>query len=302
MKVFYSVVINSEFTLILMTIPVVKTEINCRKCNGFLINFHNIVALKNNQPTDLNDINHIISKFTPVSLEEIDEVKLMSRIDRKYWFHLSKLQEILEQTLSEYHILEIGGHRLMDYQTTYFDTTDNLMYLKHHNGKTNRHKIRQRKYVSTDTSFLEVKFKTNKKITVKNRIKSVFERESFLMADSVFIKHETPYSTENLIPVLRNKFRRLTLIHKDRLDRCTIDISPVFWNVNDKIKLNDLAIFELKRGHSLKSSPIVSMLRNLKIRQRGMSKYCTGRAMLEPGLKQNAFKPRLRFLTKEILN
>ena len=64
--------------------------------------------------------------------------------------------------------------------------------------------------------------------------------------------------------------------------------------------INELGIFELKRGHSLKASPIVSILRNLKIRQRGMSKYCTGRALLESGLKQNAFKPRLRFLHKEI--
>jgi hypothetical protein len=229
-------------------------------------------------------------------------VKLMSRIDRKYWFHIAKLQQILEETLSEYHILEIEGQRLMDYQTTYFDTPDNTMYLKHHNGKTNRHKIRQRKYVSTNTSFLEVKFKTNKKITVKNRIESVFENENFLKAESGFIKHKTPYSTENLIPVLRNKFRRLTLIHKDRLDRCTIDISPVFWNGTDLIEFKDLAIFELKRGHSLKSSPIVSILRNLKIRQRGMSKYCTGRAMLEPELKQNAFKPRIRFINREIIN
>jgi len=226
----------------------------------------------------------------------------MSRIDRKYWFHVSKLQQILEQTLSEYYILEIEGQRLMDYQTTYFDTPDNSMYLKHHNRKMNRHKIRQRKYVSTNSSFLEVKLKTNKNVTIKNRVEAVFEETSFLPAELNFIQHETPYSGENLTPVLNNKFKRLTLIHKNKLDRCTIDISPVFWNENNILNMADLAIFELKRGHSLKSSPIVAMLRNLKIRQRGMSKYFTGRAMLEPELKQNAFKPRIRFINREILN
>jgi hypothetical protein len=250
----------------------------------------------------LKDINNIISKFAAVSLSEIDAVKLMSRIDRKYWFHLSKLEQILEQTLLEYEILEIEGQRLMDYQTIYFDTPDNEMYLKHHNSKMNRHKIRKRKYVSTNSSFLEVKFKTNKKITVKDRVETAFEKTSFLPAETNFIKHETQYSGENLIPVLNNKFKRITLIHKDKLDRCTIDISPVFWNENNALDINDLAIFELKRGNSLKSSPIVEILRNLKIRQRGMSKYCTGRAMLESGLKQNAFKSRIRFLYKEILN
>ncbi len=226
----------------------------------------------------------------------------MSRIDRKYWFHISKLEKVLEKTLSEYYILEIEGQRLMDYQTTYYDTPDNSMYLKHHNGKMNRHKIRQRKYVSTDSSFLEVKFKTNKKVTIKNRVEASFEKNSFLPTEIKFIRKETPYKGENLVPVLYNKFKRLTLIHKDKLDRCTIDISPVFWNENSSVNIYNLAIFELKRGHSLKASPIVAILRDLKIRQRGMSKYCTGRAILEPELKQNAFNPRLRFLNKEILN
>lgn len=250
----------------------------------------------------MKDFDNIISKYTSVSLEEIEEVKLMSRIDRKYWFHVSKLQQILEQTLSEYYILEIEGQRLMDYQTTYFDTPDNSMYLKHHNGEMNRHKIRQRKYVSTNSSFLEIKLKTNKKVTIKKRVEALFEKNRFLPAEFNFIQLETPYLGENLKPVLNNKFKRLTLIHKDKLDRCTIDISPVFWNENNAVNVYDLGIFELKRGHSLKASPIVSILRNLKIRQRGMSKYCTGRALLEPELKQNAFNPRLRFLKKEILN
>ena len=226
----------------------------------------------------------------------------MSRIDRKYWFHTSKLQQILEQTLSEYYILEVEGQRLMDYQTTYFDTPVNSMYLKHHNGKMNRHKIRQRKYFSTNSSFLEVKLKTNKKVTIKNRVETPFEKKNFLPAELSFIQQETPYSGENLNPVLNNHFKRLTLIHKDKLDRCTIDISPAFWNENNSANVDDLGIFELKRGHSLKASPIVSILRSLKIRQRGMSKYCIGRALLEPELKQNAFNPRLRFLENEILN
>ncbi|MCF6357709.1 MAG: hypothetical protein L3J54_07870, partial [Draconibacterium sp.] len=94
---------------------------------------------------------------------------------------------------------------------------------------------------------------------------------------------------------------RITLIHKEKLDRCTIDIQPKFWNDKGKISFENLVIFELKKGRSLKSSPMVSLLRKMKIRQRGLSKYCTGRAFLEPELKRNAFKPRLRFIYKYIL-
>ncbi len=250
----------------------------------------------------MKEIENIISKYNSVSLEEIDEVKLMSRIDRKYWFHVSCLPQILQQTLPDYNILEIDGHRLMEYQTTYFDTADNSMYLKHHNRKMNRHKIRRRKYISTGTSFLEVKLKTNKKITFKNRIEAPYGKAGFLTSESGFIQTQTAYNSHKLAPVLNNQFKRITLIHKNKLDRCTIDISPVFSNGNQKIEMNNLGIFELKRGHSLKSSPIIDILRHLKIRQRGMSKYCTGRALLEPGIKRNAFNPRLRFLEKEILN
>lgn len=226
----------------------------------------------------------------------------MNRIDRKYWFHSSKLIYLLEQTLPYYNILEINGQRLMDYQTIYFDTPENTMYLKHHNRKLNRHKVRQRKYISTDSSFLEIKFKTNKKRTIKERIATEFEPNEFVSKEIKFINSNTPFSGEHLEPKLNNKFKRITLIHKEKLDRCTIDISPVFWNENGKTSVEHLVIFELKRGRSLKSSPMLSLVRELKIRQRGLSKYCTGRAMLEPTLKQNMFKPRLRYLSKEILN
>lgn len=248
----------------------------------------------------MKEINDIVSNFSSVSLDEINEVKLMSRIDRKYWFHISKLVTLLENALDDYDILEINGQRVMDYQTTYFDTPDSLMYIKHHNQKLNRVKIRQRNYVSTNSSFLEVKFKTNKKRTVKTRIETNSSATDFIQPELDFIDNKTPFKGEDLHPSLNNKFKRITLIHKQKLDRCTIDINPEFWDENGKSKIENLVIFEVKRGRSLKLSPIVSILRNLNIRQKGLSKYCTGRAILDQKLKQNAFKRRLNFITKKI--
>ena len=149
---------------------------------------------------------------------------------------------------------------------------------------------------------MEIKFKTNKKRTIKERIACDFEPNEFVPNESKFIDGNTPFQSKNLGPKLNNKFKRITLIHKEKLDRCTIDISPVFWNENGKTKFEHLVIFELKRGRSLKSSPMIDLMRELKIRQRGLSKYCTGRALLEHDLKKNMFKPRLRFLNKEIIN
>ncbi len=224
----------------------------------------------------------------------------MSRIDRKYWFHISKLIPLLESAMDSYDVLEINGKRIMDYQTTYFDTEDSSMYIKHHNQKLNRVKIRQRNYVSTSSSFLEVKFKTNKKRTIKTRVATDFGPTEFIQSELDFIDKKTPFKGEDLQPSLNNKFKRITLIHKQKLDRCTIDISPEFWDENGKSKIENLVIFEVKRGRSLKLSPIVSILRELKIRQKGLSKYCTGRALLNDKLKQNAFKRRLNFINNKI--
>ncbi|MCF6331854.1 MAG: polyphosphate polymerase domain-containing protein [Draconibacterium sp.] len=249
----------------------------------------------------MKEIDLILSRFHPVSLEEIDEVKLMDRIDRKYWFHISKLNNILESILPYYDILEINGQCLMVYQTTYFDTPENTMYLKHHNRKLNRHKVRVRKYFSTDSDFLEIKRKTNKKRTLKYRVGTTSNVVDFLDSELDFIAEKSPHNGETLLPVLNNNFERLTLIHKNKFDRCTIDIAPKFWNDKGDVKFDNLVIFELKRGRNLKSSQIVSLLRQQKIRQRGLSKYCVGRAVLDPRLKQNAFKPRLRFLKNKII-
>lgn len=257
-------------------------------------------AVKLNHPTVLKEIKDIVSTFSSVSLHEINEVKLMSRIDRKYWFHIAKLFPLLEYALDYYDILEIDGQRIMDYQTTYFDTEDSSMYIKHHNKKLNRVKIRQRNYVSTNSSFLEVKFKTNKKRTVKTRIATDSGPTEFIQTELDFIDQKTPFKGEDLQPSLNNKFKRITLIHKQKHDRCTIDINPEFWDENGKSKIENLVIFEVKRGRSLKLSPIVSILKELKIRQKGLSKYCTGRAILDQKLKQNSFKRRLNFINKKI--
>jgi hypothetical protein len=244
----------------------------------------------------------LLQNFDSVSLTEIDEVKLMNRIDRKYWFHIKQLEAILTEIVLEYDVLEINGHRLMEYRSAYYDTPDNQMYIKHHNRKLNRHKVRRRSYLITGDDFFEIKLKTNKRRTIKKRISTNFKAQAILEAEKEFLAEKTSFISEELNCSLHNHFKRITLIHKDKLDRCTIDIQPRYWNKHGEIGFENLVIFELKRGRNIKYSPMVSLLRKHKIRQRGLSKYCTGRSFLEPDLKRNIFKPRLRFIEKYILN
>lgn len=250
----------------------------------------------------MKEINLLLQKFHSVSLNEIDAVKLMNRIDRKYWFHISLLKKLLDKAVEEYDILEINSKRLMEYTSAYFDTEDNFMFLKHHNKKRNRYKVRRRKYLTTNDDFFEIKFKNNKRTTIKQRIRTQFEEPELLETEKAFLQKHSPFAGKPLKNSLNNHFYRITLIHKNKLDRCTIDIQPKYWNEKGKIGFDDLVIFELKRGRSIKNSPMLSVLKQLKIRQRGLSKYCTGRALLDTDLKQNAFKPRLRFIEKIYLN
>ncbi len=139
-------------------------------------------------------ISEIISKYNGISLREMDAVKLMNRTDRKYWFHRSYLVDILADVVQDYYILEVDKERNLPYSTTYYDTKNDDMYDNHHRGKMNRYKIRRRNYISTKSSFLEVKFKSNKGRTIKVRRTSEYDNIGFDKDDEIFISEQTPYS------------------------------------------------------------------------------------------------------------
>ncbi len=221
----------------------------------------------------------------------------MNRVDRKYWFPVSDIPEILKMAKDEYDILEIKNQRIMEYETTYFDTRDDQMYRSHHNQKLNRYKIRKRRYLATEKKFLEIKLKNNKKRMIKERIESAGTADTFTLEESAFLLQKSPFEGSRLFPALENRFSRITLIHKEKTDRCTLDFNLKFQNPLGTITLKNMAVAEIKRSRNKQSSPLLNILRKKRIRQRGLSKYCTGRAILEPGLKQNAFKQRLRFVT-----
>src|ERR1041384_2152206 len=92
-----------------------------------------------------------IDKYQPITLEEMDNVKLMNRTDTKYTFHISRLDEVLEMVMENYRVLEINGKRISNYKTLYYDTNGLELYHKHQSGKLNRYKVRHRTYVDSNT-------------------------------------------------------------------------------------------------------------------------------------------------------
>ena len=111
---------------------------------------------------------------------------------------------ILESIKEDYRVLQIKDDRIMSYSSLYFDTQENKFYNDHHNGKNNRTKIRQRKYIESDLCFLEIKQKNGKGETNKSRIQ-VNDFEIVLTNPS---KDFISKTTKDVLFRLRNKDAR----------------------------------------------------------------------------------------------
>ena len=118
----------------------------------------------------MKEIESILKQFPSISLQEIKDISLSGRYDRKFIFEKPLLKNILNSIAAYYKILETGDTRLNKYETLYYDTPDFELYKSHHNGKLNRYKIRTRKYVDSGICYFEIKSKNNKGQTSKDRL------------------------------------------------------------------------------------------------------------------------------------
>lgn len=245
-------------------------------------------------------LQQIINEFRSVSLEEMGKVKLMNRVDTKFVTTIDKLERLLKLAQGSYAIQKIEGKQVMPYTTLYYDTTDCNMFSEHHRGKKNRQKIRVRRYENSGVSFLEVKRKNNKGRTDKKRMQTN-DRVPDLDLDfyRTFLIQKSRYGAKKLLPQLSNAFNRITLVNNAMTERLTIDINLRFFNEQTKIKtdMGPLVIIEVKRDGQT-YSPVLDMLKQLRIHQSGFSKYCIGMALTNSKLKRNRFNERLRFVKK----
>ena len=72
----------------------------------------------------MQDLNTTISRFNSINLDQMDEVKLMSRTDTKFAFKYTKLLTLLNRMRESYKVLEINDKRIHDYKSLYFDTAE----------------------------------------------------------------------------------------------------------------------------------------------------------------------------------
>lgn len=257
----------------------------------------------------VNEITDILQSFSPITLAEMESVKLMNRVDTKYVATEGQLAAILRLARAEYYAQEIGEERIARYDTLYFDTVDLAMYTQHHNRRMVRQKVRIRRYVGSpsrqyageELTYLEIKNKNNKGRTKKKRIE-VRSQAALAQPTSevrAFMEKRSWYAEEELLPQLRTSFRRITLVNKAKTERLTIDMG-LRWE-NEQTGLTEqekgLVIIELKRdGNS--PSPMLGIMHQLRIHPLKISKYCVGTALTNPQVKQNRFKAKIRKIEK----
>jgi len=241
---------------------------------------------------------YLLNDLQTVSLEELDNVKLLDRQDTKFVFNQIHLPLILDKIKPFYRILEINNDRVFTYDNTYFDTDDFLFYNQHHNGNKKRFKIRSRKYSSSNQSFFEIKIKNNKDRTVKKRLpidginKYLGEQEKDLVSEIIGLP------PNQITPKLNVQFSRITLTDNSFNERLTIDTNISAKNGSGSKIFDQLVISEIKQKKYDPKSDFIQILRNLKIQEMRFSKYCMGMLHVNKEIKYNRFKPKLLRINK----
>lgn len=243
----------------------------------------------------------LLEQMQPITLDQMHSIRLMNRTDTKFVTNLQHLLQILELVRTSYFVQEIEHLRIADYQTVYWERPGHEFYTMHHNGKYPRQKVRVRTYCDSDISFLEVKQKNNRRRTNKVRMMVPAPDRLLEAGGDSFLREHLQLGLSDLHPAVMNRFHRITLVNKAKTERLTVDLDIRFRNLEtgEETDMDNLVIIELKRDGYV-PSPILSVLRDLRIRPLGFSKYCIGSVLTNGTLKKNRFKRRIHDIRKRM--
>lgn len=237
--------------------------------------------------------------FAPVGLDElVAEAELMTRVDRKYLVPADDAAAILDLIDRRTRVLEIGGRRDFAYESIYFDTSDHLSYRLTAQRRRRRFKLRTRCYVDTGAAFLELKTKSGRGSTVKDRMPyDPRDRARLTGAGGSYVSellaghgHE-PALVHRLGPALVSRYSRSTLLLGCG-SRATFD-TRLRWAADGReVELPSHVIIESKSAG--RPSELDRALWRAGHRPSGISKFGTGTAALRPELPRNKWARVLR--------
>ncbi|EKF19408.1 polyphosphate polymerase domain-containing protein [Nitratireductor pacificus] len=243
-----------------------------------------------------------LTGFQPLSLDELNgKAAMLERLDNKYIVPADRLRPALNAFSDFFDVLEIDGIRAFTYATRYYDDDGLRSYYDHHQGRRKRCKVRVRDYIDSGLSYLEVKLKSKRQITVKKRLKLREPGAGLDLSGEAFIDtchreiYDSPFDRP-LVPVIGMRYRRITLVAKEGGERMTIDTELSFdaGGVSRRVR-PDISIVETKsaRGNGIADA----ILRGLHVHPtKRCSKYCVGMAATGQVARHNRFLPALRRL------
>ena len=258
-----------------------------------------------NNPDAHTAVERRVAPIAPITLEEMDGVKLLNRIDSKYLTDEATLVQILaDAEAAGYRVLEAGGCKISPYYSIYFDTEGLRMFLDHHNARLVRQKVRTRVYVNSGDAYLEIKRKNNHGRTKKKRTGIPLTEMKGFSADpaaAAYLEKHSAFKAGELSPAVSTAFRRITLVNPERTERLTIDTQLEFENFRTgrRASLLDAVVIELKQdGHA--ASRMKRILLERRVKPVRISKYCIAETLTDPSVKSNRFKTKVRAIEKTI--
>ncbi|MCR5571276.1 MAG: polyphosphate polymerase domain-containing protein [Bacteroidales bacterium] len=243
--------------------------------------------------------------FEPITLGEMDSIRLMNRIDAKYLTDEHTLEDILADAAGYgYRALETDGTMICLYDTIYYDTPAHRMFLDHRNQRLTRQKVRTRVYVGSGLTFLEIKRKNNHGRTKKKRtgIPHAAFRDFSTCADAcTYLADHSAFTAPELSPALETIFRRITLVNPEKTERVTIDTRLSFVNLRNgrEASLKNGVVIELKQDGRA-ASRMKGILLSHRVKPIRVSKYCVGITLTDPEIKSGRFKTKIRRIEKQI--
>ncbi len=230
-----------------------------------------------------------LEALKPITLEEMEGVKLMNRTDTKYLTDEATLLRILSRAADAgYRVLVTEGMRISPYDSIYYDTAGLRMFY------------------DSGATFLEIKRKNNKGRTKKKRLGIPVTELMDFRADAAactFLAGHSWFTAPELSPVLETAFHRITLVNPAMTERLTIDTLLSFKNfrTGKQTSLQNAVIIELKQDGRA-ASQMKNILLDLRVKPARVSKYCIALTLTDPEAKSGRFKVKVRLIEKIIGN
>jgi hypothetical protein len=260
------------------------------------------------RPSAADVVAHGLAASAAVSLAELDATAaLQTRVDRKYVLTPDEVAALLAVVGPPSRVLQIDDRRTFTYASTYYDTEDLDTFHQAARRRRRRYKVRARTYVDTGGTFLEVKTRAARGVTVKERVPAEDAAPCLAPDAAEFVDGRlaaariTAPPSSGLRPVLSSHYRRTTLLAPDA--RVTLD-TDLTWRLapgsgpgsgsDDGARwadVGDLVVVETKAGTA--PSSVDRLLWRAGHRPDRISKYATGLAVLRPELPDHPWR-RLR--------